>query len=52
MEKTLWQVLEEYCVDIKYGEISLKITIHDGRGISAEEIQPPIKKFREIKKDI
>ena len=47
--KTIWQILEEYCAEIKYGEIHIKISIHDGRGTAFEEIQPPVRKFREIK---
>ncbi len=51
IEKTIWQILEEYCADIKYGEISLKITIFNGRGTAFEETQPPIRKYREIRKE-
>jgi hypothetical protein len=47
--KTIWNILEEYCRDLKFGEISIKIVVHDGRGISFEETTPPIKKYREIK---
>ncbi len=49
--KTIWQILEEYCTDLKYGEITLKITVHQGRGISFEETSPPIRKYKEIKVD-
>jgi hypothetical protein len=52
IEKTIWQILEEYCTDLKYGEINVKIIIHQGRGISFEETQPPIRKYRETKKDL
>lgn len=47
--KTIWQILEEYCKDLKYGEICLKISVHEGRGVAFEETSPPIKKYREIK---
>lgn len=47
--KTIWQILEEYCADLKYGEITIKIIIHDGRGISFEETVPPIRKYKEIR---
>jgi len=48
--KTIWQILEDYCKDLKYGEISIKIVVHEGRGISFEETTPPIRKYREIKR--
>jgi len=44
--KTLWQVLEEYCADLKYGEINLKIVVHDGKAISFDETQSPIRRFK------
>lgn len=47
--KTIWDILKEYCEDLKYGEISIKIVVHEGRGISFEETHPPIKKYKEIK---
>jgi len=49
MEKTIWQILDEYCNDLKYGEINIKITVHQGRGIAFEETSPPIRKYKEIK---
>jgi len=52
IEKTIWQILEEYCADLKYGEITLKITVHNGRGISFDELRPPVKKYREVRKEI
>lgn len=51
VEKTIWQILEDYCTDLQYGEINLRITVYKGRGVAFEETQPPIKKYREIKKD-
>ena len=50
--KTIWQILEEYCADLKYGEINLKITVYQGRGIAFDETSPPIKKYREIKQTL
>ena len=45
-QKTVWQVLEEYCADLKYGEINIKIIIHNGRAIAFDETQPPVRKYK------
>ena len=45
--KTIWQILEEYGKDLKYAEINIKVTFHDGRGVAFEETQPPVRKFKE-----
>ena len=50
-QKTIWQILEEYCTDLQYGEITIKISVHQGRGVAFEEITPPIRKYREIRQD-
>lgn len=51
LEKDIWQILEEYCSDIKYGEIYIKVTVLHGRGVAFDEMQPPIRKFREIRSE-
>ena len=44
--KTIWQILEEYCTDLKYGEIHIKIIVHEGKGIAFDETQPPIRRYK------
>lgn len=51
LDKDIWQILEEYCADLKYGEINIRITVLHGRGVAFEENQPPIRKYREIRSD-
>ncbi len=51
LDKDIWQILKDYCADIKYGEINIKITVLHGRGVAFDETQPPVRKFREIRSD-
>jgi len=46
--KSVWQVLEEYCNDLKFGEINIKIVVYNGRAIAFDETCPPIRKYKEI----
>jgi len=45
------QVIYKYCRDIEYGEVILRIKIHQGEAIEAEEVQPPTKRYR-LKKNL
>ena len=42
----LWEALRMYCKQLQYGEIQIKIKIHQGEAVEFEEIIPPVRKFR------
>lgn len=44
--KTIWEILEELCADLKYGEMHIKIIVHNGKGIAFDETQPSIRRYK------
>jgi len=48
--KEIFQIISDYCQQIKYGEIFLRIKVHQGDPVEIDETQPPLRKFRAEKK--
>lgn len=46
IEKEKFHELWEYCQTVRFGQIFVKITIHQGEATDIEEISPPLRKFR------
>lgn len=44
--KGIVHIIAEYCRQIQYGEVIVRIKIHRGQVREVEEVQPPLKKYR------
>jgi len=44
--KDIFQVISDYCRQVRFGEIYIKIKVHQGEAVEIEETQPPLRRFR------